>query len=52
MNGQGWPFKGRTGQDDPSNWYHQATNDEGSPEGHLTGVHFLFVSFLCASKEK
>jgi len=33
MNGQGWPFKGRAGQDDPSNWYHQATNNEGEAHG-------------------
>ena len=75
MNGQGWTFKGRTGQEDPSNRYHKATKDEGEAQGcadinaaqdvqaliaagsktHIDPIpcpHFLFVSFLCASKEK
>jgi len=43
MNGQGWPFKGRTGQEDPSNCYHIATKDEGSPKGHLTGERYRDV---------
>ena len=30
MNVHGWTFKGRPGQDVPSNRYHKATNDEGS----------------------
>ena len=51
MNGQGRPFKGRTDQEGPSNWCHQATKDEGSPKGHLTGVHFLFVCFFVQAKK-
>jgi len=52
MNGQGWPFKGRTGQDAPSNRCHQATNDEGT---HVVGIclgctFFWLLYFVQAKK--
>jgi len=52
MNGQGWPFKGRTGHDDPSNWYHQATRDEGSREAAIRpGCTFFWLLFFVQAKK-
>ena len=50
-NGQGWSFQGRTGQDDPSNRYHKATKDEGSPKGHPPGCNFFSLVFFVQAKK-
>jgi hypothetical protein len=52
MNGQGWPFKGRTGQEDPSNRCHQATNDEGSRAATIRpGCTFFSLVFFVQAKK-
>jgi len=52
MNGQGRPFKGRTGQDDPSNRYHQATRDEGSRNAAIRpGRTFFSLVFFVRAKK-
>ena len=52
MNGQGWPFKGRTGQDDPSNRCHQVTTDEGSRAATTRpGCTFFSLVFFVHAKK-
>ena len=52
MNGQGRPFKGRTGQDDPSNRCHQATKDEGSRAATIRpGCTFFWLPFFVQAKK-
>ena len=52
MNGQGWPFKGRPGQDDPSNWYHQVTRNEGSRKATIClGCTFFSLVFFMQVKK-
>jgi hypothetical protein len=52
MKGHGWPFKGRTGQDVPSNRCHKATSDEGSCAATIRlGRTFFWLLFFVRAKK-